>query len=62
MVFASGYMRDFGQQADNPQMGAAWEAQYKQLFGSAAIEQLRAKYQSENYTSEPPNPLAQKRM
>src|SRR5512143_3361318 len=31
MVFGSGYMRDFGQQADNPQMGSAWEAQYNLL-------------------------------
>lgn len=58
MVFASGYMRDFGQQADNPQMGAAWEAQYKQLFQSAQLEQLRAKYQSDAWTSESPSPAA----
>jgi hypothetical protein len=32
MVFATGYMRDFGAQADNPQMGASWEAQYKTLI------------------------------
>lgn len=44
MVFASGYMRDFGQQADNPQMGSAWEAQYKQLLQSAIQEEIRKKY------------------
>lgn len=58
MVFASGYMRDFGQQADNPQMGAAWEAQYKELFQSAQLEQSRAKYQSEAWTSDSPSPSA----
>src|SRR5512143_356528 len=58
MVYASGYMRDFGQQADNPQMGASWESQYKQLFQSAMIEQLRAKYQSEGWTSDSPLPIA----
>ena len=60
MVFASGYMRDFGQQADNPQMGASWEAQYKQLFQSAKLEQLRAKYQSEGWTSDSPSPVAKR--
>lgn len=60
MVYASGYMRDFGQQADNPAMGASWEAQYKQLFQSAKLEQLRAKYQSEGWTSDSPSPIAKR--
>lgn len=58
MVFASGYMRDFGAQADNPQMGAAWENQYKLLFQSAQTEQLRAKHQGEGWTSDSPSPIA----
>lgn len=58
MVFASGYMRDFGQQADNPQMGASWESQYNKLFASAQVEQLRAKFQSQGWTSDSPSPIA----
>lgn len=60
MVFASGYQRDFSAQGDNPQMGAAWEAQYTKLFQSASVEQMRAKYQSEGWTSNSPAPLASK--
>lgn len=56
MVFASGYMRDFGAQADNPQMGASWEAQYKLLVASAGMEQARAKWTADGWTSQPPAP------
>jgi len=62
MVFGSGYQRDFSAQGDNPQMGSAWESQYTKLFQSAVVEQFRAKYNSENYGSTPPNPLTQKKM
>ena len=58
MIYASGFMRDFGAQADNQQMSVGWEAQYKQLFQSAQVEQLRAKYQSQAWTSESPSPIA----
>lgn len=61
MVFGSGYMRDFGQQADNPQMGASWEAQYKTLFQSAAMEQARAKWESDGWTSQPPAPAGKRK-
>ena len=44
MIYAAGYMRDFGMQADNPQMGASWEAQYGKLFQSAAQEEIRKRY------------------
>jgi hypothetical protein len=54
MVFGFGYMRDFGGQSDNPQAGASWEAQYKQLFQSAAMEQSRAKWESDGWTSQSP--------
>lgn len=62
MVFASGYMRDFGAQgADNPQMSQSWESQYKTLAGSANLEQLRAKWQSQAWTSQQPSPLVQRK-
>lgn len=58
MVFVSGYMRNFGSQADNPQMGASWEGQYQLLIKSAGMEQARAKFQGEAWTSESPSPIA----
>lgn len=58
MVYAFGFMRDFGGQSDNPQAAASWEVQYSKLFQSAQIEQLRAKYQSQGWTSDSPSPIA----
>ena len=58
MVFASGYMRDFGAQTDNPGMSQSWETQYKTLSQSAQVEQARAKFESEGWTSQQPSPLA----
>lgn len=58
MIFGSGYMRDFGAEADNPKMGASWEAQYTSLFQSANVEFLRQKYQSGGWTHAQPSPIA----
>jgi len=58
MVFASGYMRNFGAQADNPQMAASWEGQYKTLIASAGMLELRKKYSSQGWQSQIPNPIA----
>ena len=60
MVFAAGYMRDFGSQSDNPQMGASWEIQYKTLFQSAGMEQARAKWEADGWTSQPPAPAGKR--
>jgi hypothetical protein len=56
MVFASGYMRNFGGQADDPKMSQSWESQYQTLFKSAELEQLRAKFQSQSWYSQKPTP------
>lgn len=58
MVFASGYMRDFGAQADNQPMGQAWEAQYKLLFQSANAEELRKSYQGDAWTAQTQSQMA----
>lgn len=58
MVFGFGYMRDFGGQSDNPQGSQSWENQYKTLFQSAAVEQARAKFEAEGWTSQQPSPVA----
>lgn len=58
MVYATGYMRDFGAQADSPAQGQSWEQQYGKLLASAQVEELRKKYQSQGWTSEQPSPIA----
>jgi len=59
MVFASGYMRDFGGQgSDNPGMSVSWESQLQLLMKSAATEEARKKFESEAWTSQSPAPLA----
>lgn len=59
MVFASGYMRNFGTQSSDPQMGMSWEGQYQALKASANVEELRKKSWSDAWTSFSPTPLAQ---
>lgn len=51
MIFASGYQRDFGSQADNPQQAVSWETQYERLFASANGEELRKKFAGPGWTS-----------
>lgn len=51
MIFATGYQRDFGAQADNPAQGASWENQYEKLFASANAEELRKKFAGPGWTS-----------
>lgn len=58
MVFASGYMRNFGSQADDPKMGASWEGQYQTLKASAMVEEMRKKFMSTSWSSQSPAPLA----
>lgn len=58
MVFASGYQKNFGSQADDPKMSESWESQYQSLKGSALIEQLRDKWQSVAWSSMSPSPIA----
>lgn len=56
MVYASGFMRNFGAQSDNPQMSQSWENQYQMLKQSAEVEQFRAKFQSQSWSSQKPTP------
>lgn len=51
MIFASGYQRDFGSQADNPAQAVSWENQYEKLFASANNEELRKKFCGPGWTS-----------
>lgn len=49
MIFASGYQRDFGAQADNPAQAQSWETQYQLLIKSALTEEARKKFNEEAY-------------
>lgn len=44
MVFASGYQKNFGSQADDPKMAVSWESQYISLLRSAQTQEVRKKY------------------
>lgn len=44
MVAASGYMRNFGAQSDNPQMAVSWEGKYQAHLITAQQEELRKKF------------------
>lgn len=58
MIFAAGYMRNYGAQADDPKMAQSWEGQYSSLIQSAKVDAARMKTQSEAWTSRQPSPLA----
>ena len=61
VVFASGYMKDFGSQADAPQQSQSWENQYQLLSKSANLETLRQKYAGPGWTSLSAIPIADSR-
>lgn len=46
MVSASGFMRAFGSQSDDPQMAQSWESQFQARMASARSEELKKKYSS----------------
>jgi len=58
MIFMSGYMRNFGSQADDPKMAVSWESQYQALFSSANVEENRKRYSAGAWSSLSPTPLA----
>lgn len=41
MIYASGWMRNYGAQADDPAMAKSWQAQYDAKLQSAGIEEAR---------------------
>ncbi len=59
MVFMSGYMRNFGAQASDPQMGMSWEQQYDLLFKSAETEEARKHQWAATWSAYPVSPAAQ---
>lgn len=58
LVFAYGYMKDYGAAVDDPQAAPNWENHYKTLWQSANTEEQRKRYASQGWTSNQPAPLA----
>jgi hypothetical protein len=46
MVFISGYMRNFGSQADDVKMALSWKAVYDALLPGASTEEMRRKFEA----------------
>jgi hypothetical protein len=61
MIFAAGYQRDFGAQAEDPQRAQSWEAQYSNLKASAMLEAARMRGEGPGFTAVTPAPMAQPR-
>jgi hypothetical protein len=58
MVFAAGYQRDFGAQADDPARAMSWETQYGTLRQGVMLEAARMRGEGPSYTTAPPAPAA----
>jgi len=58
MIFASGYMRNFGTMSSDPQMGQSWEQEYEKLLASANTEELRKHFWAASWSSRPVSPAA----
>lgn len=58
MIYISAYQRNFGRQADDPQMAQSYESQYQLLLKSAGVEEARKKYEASGWTSQSPAPVA----
>lgn len=46
MIFASGYMRNFGSQADDPKMATSWKGVYDGLLPGASSQEMQRKHQA----------------
>lgn len=51
MVFAAGWLKGYGSQADDPKMAMSWESQYQQLLASAVSDDDRAQAEGDSWTA-----------
>lgn len=56
MIFAAGYQKNFGAQADDPRMAMSWETQFQGLMKSASTEEIRKKFHGWGSASSEPTP------
>ena len=58
MIYLSAYQRNFGRQADDPQMAQSYESQYELILKGAIVEEARKKFQAGGWTSYTPAAVA----
>jgi hypothetical protein len=58
MVFAAGFMKNYGAQADDPRQAMSWETQYQTLFKSADLVDSRQRFAAASWTSAQPENYA----
>jgi hypothetical protein len=58
MIYVTGYQRNFGKVADEPEMAGSYETQYQNLLKSATVEENRKKFWSGAWTSMSPAVVA----
>lgn len=51
MIYLSGFMHNFGAQADEPKAAQSWEAQYQQLRESAGVFEARKRWAGASWSS-----------
>jgi len=55
MVFAAGYMKNFGAAVDDPKAGVTWEGHLQELLKSANTEEMRKKFSTEGWSDKGPS-------
>lgn len=58
MIFMTGYLKNFGAQADDPKQAQSWEGQYQALLKSASDWEARKRFSSGSWTSAALEPAA----
>lgn len=58
MVFAAGYMKNFGAAVDDPKSGVTWESHLQTLMKSASTEEMKKKFEGPGWSPYEPAPLA----
>lgn len=58
MVVGAGYLQNFGQASDNPQMATSWKGLFDGLLASANKEEEQKRYASQAWSPKQPAPLA----
>lgn len=52
MIEVSAYQRNWGRESDDPQMALSYLSQYKELLGTAGVEEARKKFEAAGWTSQ----------
>lgn len=58
MIYMSGFMRNYGSQADDPKMSQSWEQQYEMLVKSAIEYEARKRFGGPSWSPKTVEPIA----